>query len=112
MRWSWMAFVSLSSFVGACSSSGGTATPPPQDGGSTPTEAGAASLAGTVKDRTGAAVSGAKVAVGTASVFSDVQGKYTLAGVPTGAATVMVSKDWFTPLSGMVTVSAAGVTAY
>jgi hypothetical protein len=116
MRWPRMAIVSLSSFMGACSSSAGIPAPP--DGGAATDTApaatigGAGSLAGTVKDKAGTPVGGAKVAVGAASVFSDVQGKYALPGVAAGTAAVMVTKDWFKPLAGSVVVGASGVTAY
>jgi hypothetical protein len=75
-------------------------------------EAGAGSgLAGIVKDRSGALVSNAKVEVGGVSAFSDTQGKYALAGLAAGPATVKVTRDWFKPLETSATIAASGVTA-
>jgi hypothetical protein len=100
--------------VAGCSSNAGqpmTMTPDAAPSGAEAgTDGGAASLTGTVKDRAGTAVAGAKVAVGAASVFSDPQGKYTLPGVPAGMAAVKVTRDWFTPLDTTATVAAAGAT--
>jgi carboxypeptidase family protein len=117
MYWRWArvaaALAAGAVFIG-CSSSAGS---PPQNGDAGPdlaaeaTPAGAG-LAGTVKDRNGTVVSGAKVAVGTASVFSDVQGKYALSGIAAGTATVMVTKDWFKPLESSVAVAAGPPTAH
>jgi hypothetical protein len=58
----------------------------------------AASLTGIVTDSTGSPVVGAKVDVGGLSVFSDAQGKYTLANLAPGAAVVNVTQQWFQPL--------------
>ena len=88
--------------VGACSS-GGSAPPAPDGGGAT------AALTGTVRDRAGLEVSGAKVEVGSASVFSDAQGRYALGGLPVGPAMVTVTRDWFEPLTTMTTVAAGAV---
>lgn len=60
--------------------------------------AGSASLTGTVTDSTDAPVVGAKVAAGGVWVFSDAQGKYTLAHLAPGATVVNVSQSWFQPV--------------
>ena len=79
--------IAIQTLGSACSSD---STPGSGDGG---TDAGpdvggetmgtGLALTGTVKDKAGVAVSRAKLEVGTASVFSDPQGQYTLA-VPVG----------------------------
>lgn len=69
-------------------------------------------LTGTVKDKAGVPVSRAKLEVGTASVFSDPQGKYTLAVPAGGAVTLKVTRQWFTPLESSVNVSASGATSH
>ena len=50
-----------------------------------------ASVYGTVRDNTGAALRGALVAVGTRSVLTDSAGAYQLDGIPPGTATVSAS---------------------
>jgi hypothetical protein len=94
--------------LAGCSSS---ATPPPMvtDGG-IDGPAGGGTLTGVVRDKAGVAVTGAKVEVGGASIYSDSTGKYTLAGLPAGAATLKVTRDWFKPLDASVTVN--GMTSY
>ncbi len=93
----------------SCGSGGGEPAPGNPDGAAA---GGTATLAGTVHDRAGVEVSGAKVEVGSASVFSDAQGRYTLKDVPTGSAMVKVTRDWFQPLTGTTTVAASGTTTY
>jgi hypothetical protein len=83
--------------------------PPSVDSGN---DGGRIGLAGTVKDKAGVPVSNAKLEVGAIATFSDVQGRYTLAGLPAGAATLKVTRDWFKPLETSITVAASGVTAY
>lgn len=76
-------------------------------------EAGAgASLAGTVTDRAGIPVVGAKVEAGAVSVFSDAQGHYALAGLTPGAITVDVTQVWFKPLEQSVTLTGGGPTPW
>jgi hypothetical protein len=76
-----------------------------------PGEAGAgAALTGTVKDRAGVVVAGARLEVSGASVFSDSQGRYTLPVATPGAVTIKVTRDWFQPLDVAATVAATGST--
>ena len=72
----------------------------------------AASLAGTVTDRAGVPVVGAKVEAGGGSVFSDAQGHYALAGLTPGAVTVDVTQVWFKPLEQSVTLTGGGPTPW
>jgi len=72
----------------------------------------AASLAGTVTDRAGVPVVGAKVEAGGGSVFSDAQGHYALAGLAPGAVTVDVTQVWFQPLEQSVTLTGGGPTPW
>jgi hypothetical protein len=99
----------------ACSDDG--ASPQTPDSGTAPDSrtpdapgAGGAALSGTVKDKAGVVVSGAKLEVGSASVFSDAQGRYTLAGLTSGPGTLKVTRDWFKPLEQAVTIGAASTT--
>ena len=71
-----------------------------------------ASLAGTVTDRAGIPVVGAKVEAGAVSVFSDAQGHYALAGLTPGAITVDVTQVWFKPLEQSVTLTGGGPTPW
>jgi hypothetical protein len=72
---------------------------------------GTASLTGIVTDSTGLPVVGAKVAAAGAWVFSDAQGKYTLANLAPGATVVNVSQQWFQPVAQPLTlVDGAAVT--
>jgi hypothetical protein len=71
-----------------------------------------ASLAGTVTDRAGVPVVGAKVEAGGVAVFSDAQGHYALAGLTPGAVTVDVTQVWFKPLEQSVTLTGGGPTAW
>jgi hypothetical protein len=73
---------------------------------------GSGALAGTVADLAGVPVLGAKIEAGGVSVFSDAQGKYTLAGIVPGPVTVRVTQAWFQPLEQLVVVSPAGATAW
>jgi hypothetical protein len=79
-------------------------------------EAGAtASLAGTIKDKAGVPIVGAKVVVAGVTgpeVFSDAQGKYSAPAAAAGPTAVSVTRDWFEKLDGNVTVVATGVTTY
>jgi hypothetical protein len=115
MHWKWTRrFAALAAgAVMACSSSSGS-PPVTSDGGPDGAlAAGAgATLAGTVMDRAGTPVVRAMVSVGNASVFSDTQGKYMLAGVPPGMATLNVTKDWFKPLATSLALAAGPVTPY
>jgi hypothetical protein len=102
--------------LSGCSDDGDPAGPndasPGVDSGPEALDSGTgATLTGTVKDKGGIVVSGAKVELGTVSVFSDTQGKYTLTGLPTGAASVKVTRDWFKPFEQSVTVAAGTTTA-
>ena len=72
----------------------------------------AASLTGTVTDSTASPVVGAKVEVGGVSVFSDAQGKYTLAKLASGAAVVNVTQQWFQPLQQSLTLAEDGPTSW
>jgi hypothetical protein len=72
---------------------------------------GTASVAGIVTDGLGVPVLGAKIEASGLSVFSDAQGKFTLAGLPVGTLTFTVSQSWFQPLEQSVAVTGAG-TAY
>lgn len=71
-----------------------------------------ASLAGTVTDRAGVPVVGAKVEAGGVAVFSDAQGHYALAGLTPGAVTVDVTQVWFKPLEQSVTLTGGGPTPW
>jgi hypothetical protein len=66
---------------------------------------GSASLTGTVTESTGLPVVGAKVAAGGLWVFSDAQGKYTLANLAPGATVVNVSQSWFQPIQQTVSLA-------
>ena len=68
------------------------------------------SLTGTVKDRGGVVVAGAKVQLGASSVFSDSQGRYSLAPVTAGMAHIEVTRNWFKPTAVDATVAASGAT--
>jgi hypothetical protein len=93
----------------ACGSSGGAAAGDAGPGADAGGEAGGSSgLTGIVRDKTGTVVAGAKIELGGPFVYSDTQGKYTLAGVPAGAATLKVSRDWFKPAEMPVNVPATG----
>lgn len=97
----------------ACSSS----TPSPATDGGTDgaLEAPAAmtlGLAGTVRDKAGVVVAGAKLEVGSTSVFSDTEGKYTLPVAQPGAAVLKVTRNWFKPSEQTVTVGASGTTTH
>jgi Carboxypeptidase regulatory-like domain len=83
---------------------GGSGTDARVDTGTEP------SLTGTVKDRAGVVVAGAKVQVGATSVFSDSQGRYTLAAVTPGTAHIDVTRNWFKPTALDATVAPSGVT--
>jgi len=72
----------------------------------------AASLTGTVTDSTGLPVVGAKVEVGGVSIFSDAQGKYTLANLAPGVAAVNVTQQWFQAVQQNVTVAAGAPTPW
>jgi len=71
-----------------------------------------ASLAGTVTDRAGVAVVGAKVEAGGVAVFSDAQGHYALPGLTPGAVTVDVTQVWFQALEQSVTLIGGGPTPW
>ncbi len=72
--------------------------------------ASASGLAGTVKDKAGEPVGGAKIEVGSASVFSDTQGKYSLPLAAAGAVTLKITRNWFKPFEEMVTVASDRIT--
>jgi hypothetical protein len=117
-----MIFTSARSFVACawlatlamgCSGSSAESSPIVDADATGASEAGAgASLAGSVTDRAGVPVVGAKVQVGDASVFSDAQGRYALAGLAPGAVTVDVTQVWFQPLEQSVTLTGGGPTAW
>jgi hypothetical protein len=69
-----------------------------------------ARLAGTVRDKAGALVQGAKVEAAGAMVFSDAQGRYELPLPTAGAISVKASRDFFKPLEQPVTAAPAGAT--
>jgi hypothetical protein len=71
-----------------------------------------ASLTGTVTDGTALPVVGAKVEVNGLSVFSDAQGKYTLANLAPGAALVNVTQQWFQSVSQDVTLADGAATPW
>jgi hypothetical protein len=85
------------------------------DGGSSLDGGAAQTLSGAVTDQAGLPVVGAKVASGTAWVYSDGQGLYTLGPVDTidgGSIVVTVSRDWFKPFQVEVDVGANGNTHF
>lgn len=85
--------------------------PPDAGAGETPEATGGlGALTGEVHDQAGAPVVGAKVAVGTTSVFTDAMGKYTLGKLPAGDAMVSVSQSWFQPLQQPAVVVADTTT--
>jgi hypothetical protein len=71
---------------------------------------GLGALTGVVRDQAGVPVVGAKVAVGTVSMFTDATGKYTLTKLPAGDAMVSVSQSWFQPLQQPAVVAADTTT--
>jgi hypothetical protein len=108
----------MATLASACS--GGSAGPASSADADTTlsSEAGAeagltASLAGTVTDRAGLPVLGAKVEAGDGvlPVFSDAQGKYAVANLVTGPVTVKVTQVWFQPFAQSVTLTAGAPTA-
>jgi hypothetical protein len=110
---SFVACVSVATLAIGCSGSSAEPSPIVDADATGASEAGAgASLAGTVTDKAGVPVVGAKVQVGDASVFSDAQGRYALAGLTPGAVTVDVTQVWFQPLEQSVTLTGDGPTAW
>ncbi len=69
-------------------------------------------LSGTVKDKAGMVVQGAKIESGMASALTDAQGKYDLRLVSGGDVALKVTRSWFKPLTAMVAVAASGTTSY
>lgn len=67
-------------------------------------------LAGIIKDGAGKVVQGVKVEAGGKSVYTDLQGAYTLSGLTPGLVTVKLSQDWFQPQQQTATVKASGIT--
>jgi hypothetical protein len=110
-------FFALVAGCGSSSSTGDAALDGGVDSPSTGNEAGpisetgsgpVGSLTGTVRDQAGLVILGAKILVaGLPSVFSDAQGKFTLANIPAGAVTFTVTQNWFQPLQQSVTVAGA-----
>lgn len=96
-----LASVVLLSLSGCGGGGGGNATPPPQ------TQAGIVS--GRVADaQTGEAIAGVEVTIGALKANSDANGKYTLSGVPAGAAVVArFSKPQYASNFATVEVGAA-----
>jgi hypothetical protein len=101
-----------------CSGSSAGPTPPPDADTTMGSEAGAeagltASLAGTVTDRAGLPVLGAKVEAGdgVSPVFSDAQGKYAFANLVAGPVTINVTQVWFQPFAQSLTLPAGAPTA-
>jgi Carboxypeptidase regulatory-like domain len=85
------------------------------DAGSSFDGGAARTLSGAVTDQAGAPVVGAKVESGTAWVYSDGQGLYTLGPVDTvdgGSIVVTVNRDWFEPFQVEVDVGANGTTHF
>jgi hypothetical protein len=83
----------------------GTEAGPGEAGGEA---GGTASVTGIVTDILGAPVLGAKIEGGGASVFSDAQGKFTLAGLPVGTLGISVSQSWFQTLIWAMDVTGPG----
>jgi hypothetical protein len=83
-----------------------------ETGGETPSETGSGtfSLAGTVTDRAGIPVLGAKIETSGLWAFSDAQGKYALAGIAFGPITLRITQAWFQPEYQPVSLLAEGVT--
>ena len=101
--------VPIDSMVDSVSEAGGTIS----EAGSAGLEVGStASLTGIVTDSTGSPVVGAKVEVGGLSVFSDAQGKYTLAKLASGAAVVSVTQQWFQSLQQNLTLADGAPTSW
>ncbi len=65
-------------------------------------------VTGIVADPTGLPILGAKIEAAGASVFSDAQGKFTLAGLPAGTIPIKVTQSWFQPLEAAVAVTGPG----
>ena len=111
------ACVVMATLASACSGSSAGPNSPAEAGAAVGSEAGAgAGLAGTVTDRAGVPVLGAKVEVNGVSVFSDAQGKYggpstPLANLAPGAVTAKVTQVWFQPFEQSLTLIAGGPTA-
>jgi uncharacterized membrane protein len=78
-----------------------TPAPPPAETGT---------LTGTVTSSAGGPVAGATVKVGSQTTTTDDQGKFTLNGVPTGAADVEVTKPGFQSGEVHVTINANATT--
>jgi len=68
-----------------------------------------ATLSGRVVDSAGDPVD-AEVSVGTLSAFTDLDGKYTLTGVPEGSVTVVIKAHWFVEQEETATVSSGSGT--
>jgi len=88
--------------LGACGA------PSAPDGGS---ESPSATLSGTVRAVTGAAVlEDAQIRIGSQQVTSDASGQFELTGLPVGAATVRVERSGYLPAEAQVTLSAGANT--
>ena len=108
------ACVVMATLSSGCSGSSAGPTPLADADTTMGSEAGAeAGLAGTVTDRAGVPVLGAKVEVGdvVSPVFSDAQGKYALANLVPGPVTVKVTQAWFQPFEQSLTLTAGAPTA-
>lgn len=92
----------------------GADTAPASEGGSPGAETGGAlTIAGTIKDKAGVVVVGARVEVPGAAgmpIFSDAQGKYAAPAPMAGPTTVKVTRGWFAPAQSDVVVQANGIT--
>ena len=65
-------------------------------------------LSGVVRTNTGAALSGAIVSVGTASVMTDAAGSYLLNGLDVGVATIQAAKPGYRTVTAEATFEAGG----
>ena len=71
---------------------------------------GSGSITGTVKNGSGAAISGASVGFGGGTTTTDASGVYTLAGVPVGTVQLVASAAGFQSVTQNVTVSGGATT--
>lgn len=82
------------------------------NGPSDATPATGVGLFGTVKDKAGMVVQGAKIEMGSDSALSDAQGKYELKLATSGDMALKVTRSWFKPLTAMVVVAATSTTPH
>lgn len=65
-----------------------------------------ASLSGVIKNSSGTAISGVLVAAGSATALTDVAGKYQIAGIAPGAATIAATHPSYVTVNASVTFEA------